>query len=241
MNTSMRFSSTAFGANMVITPSFVIIGKYFRKRKAMAMSLVTIGACFGGTAFPPLIELLLRRYGYTGAMLPVAAAMLSYCVAGLFYRPLEQDVTSSSGRETDRQTCGKGSEAPENNNCVPAQYSPLNGHGPIYTGQKTHSACVVLVCHDKPEVNVEDSPVSTADVTKPRAGCLRRTSECCRRLPGAVSRALGLHLLRHGRLAVFVLLMASSFTCLGICNTFLAALAAETSISRLQVGSSFSP
>ena len=220
---------------MVITPSFVIIGKYFRKRKAMAMSLVTIGACFGGTAFPPLIELLLRRYGYTGAMLPVAAAMLSYCVAGLFYRPLEPDVTSSSGREPDTQ---KDTETPENNNCVPAQYSPMNGHGPIYTGQKDHSACVVLVCHEKPEVNVEDGPVSNAEATKPLGGCLRRTTECCRRVPGAVSRALGLHLLRHGRLAVFVLLMASSFTCLGICNTFLAALAAETGISRLQVGSS---
>lgn len=238
---------TAFGANMVITPSFVIIGKYFRKRKAKAMSLVTIGACFGGTAFPPLIELLLRRYGYTGAMLPVAAAMLIYCVAGLFYRPLQHDGSSASGRqgsETDGQTCvcRKGSETPENNNCVPAQYSRMNGHGPIYTGQKVPSTCVVLFCQDKPDVTkvtVEDCLVSnntttSPDVTKPLS-YLQRTSEFCRRLPGAVSRALGLHLLSHGRLAVFVLLMASSFTCLGICNTFLAALAAEAGISRMQV------
>ena len=226
---------------MVITPSFVIIGKYFRKKKAKAMSLVTIGACFGGIAFPPIIEVLLRRCGYSGAMLPTAATMLLYCVCGLFYRPLVQ--TGSPTRDDTEirgNTHGGVYRKGENNYCAPSQYSQVNAHATqIYTG---HGLCVDGVYNAKPKdatVCIDDRTVFSVTTTPvPRTNpctIVKRMLTYIRRLPGILSQAFGLHLLGHGRLAVFVILMASSFTCLGICNTFLSSLAAEIGVNRTQV------
>ena len=231
---------------MVITPSFVIIGKYFRQKKAKAMSLVTIGACFGGMAFPPIIEVLLRRYGYSGAMLPSAVAMLVYCVSGLFYRPVENKSPSTSALSGSNATkpeaiYRKNSKATENKNGLPLPCTVVNGLGSqIYAGQKAPMTCAVFVCQGKTtstEVLIEDSNGSASPLfgaVKPR-NCAQRLARSTMRIPGMVSRAFGLHLLKNIRLAVFVILMASSFTSLGICNTFLASLAAEVDVSRMQV------
>ena len=242
----MRLSFIAFGANMVITPSFVIIGKYFRQKKAKAMSLVTIGACFGGMAFPPIIEVLLRRYGYTGAMLPSAVAMLVYCVSGLFYRPLGNNGAStgdhtSSGATRPDAVYRKDSKASENNNSLPSQCTHVNALGSrIYAGQKAPIVCAVIVYQGKTsstEVLIDDNTGSASPlfgVGTPR-NYAQRLAKGTTRIPGVVSRAFGLHLLKNLRLAVFVILMASSFTSLGICNTFLSSLAAEVNVSRMQV------
>ena len=205
------------------------------------MSLVTIGACFGGIAFPPIIEILLRRCGYSGAMLPTAATMLLYCVCGLFYRPLVQ-----TGSPTRDDTENKGTirggvyRKGEDNNGFPSQYSQMNGHATqIYTG---HGLCVDGAYQAKPKdatLCEDDRPVfnvaTTPAVRNNHCTIVKRTLTYCKRLPGVLSQAFGLHLLGHGRLAVFVILMASSFTCLGICNTFLSSLAAEIGVNRTQV------
>ena len=101
LNLIVLFSLSAFATNMVTTPSLVIIGQYFRKKKGKAMGLAMLGVSFGGMAFPPLMEYLYREYGYTGTMIIVGGIMFHYCISGLLFRPLVPKLKFPTAIESD--------------------------------------------------------------------------------------------------------------------------------------------
>jgi len=74
---------------MILTPVFIIISEYFKKRRARAMSLAMLGASFGGIALPPLLTHLFSSYDYSGAMLILAGLMFHLCLTGAVFRPVQ--------------------------------------------------------------------------------------------------------------------------------------------------------
>ena len=75
---------------MVLTPCFVIIGEYFKKRRARAMSLAMLGGSLGGMSLPPLLNYLFSQYNYTGTMLIMSGLLFNLCVAGSLFRGLKK-------------------------------------------------------------------------------------------------------------------------------------------------------
>ena len=70
------------------SPAIVHVGQYFNKKRGVATGISTAGSGLGVFIFPPLVEFLFAKYGFTGTFLIVGAAMLNTCVAALLYRPL---------------------------------------------------------------------------------------------------------------------------------------------------------
>ncbi|XP_013406562.2 monocarboxylate transporter 14-like [Lingula anatina] len=74
----------AFGA----TPSAVIVGQYFHKKRALANSIASMGAGIGSLVLPPFLTYLVYHYDYSGQMLIMGAIMLNQVVGGALFRPL---------------------------------------------------------------------------------------------------------------------------------------------------------
>ena len=78
------------GTALAYTPGYIIVGEYFEKRKALAMSLATFASGLGAM-FPPVMLYLFEQYGYSGALLIIAAISLHCCVGGILYKPLSDN------------------------------------------------------------------------------------------------------------------------------------------------------
>ena len=81
-----------FGASLVFSPSLVVVGEYFEKRRGLAIGIATAGSGAGGFCGPLLMIYLFGRYGFSGTLFVVGAIIFNSCVSGALYRPLEQKV-----------------------------------------------------------------------------------------------------------------------------------------------------
>ncbi|XP_013406721.1 monocarboxylate transporter 9 [Lingula anatina] len=77
-----------FGAALCATPSTVIVGQYFHKKRVLANSITSMGAAIGSLVLPPFLTYLVYHYDYSGEMLIMGAIMLNQVVSGALYRPL---------------------------------------------------------------------------------------------------------------------------------------------------------
>ena len=76
---------------MANIPSIIMVGRWFDKRRSLANGLATAGAGVGTFIFAPLLEFLLRKYGFRGTMLVMSSVMLNICVCGSLFRPVLQN------------------------------------------------------------------------------------------------------------------------------------------------------
>ncbi|XP_052069045.1 monocarboxylate transporter 12-like [Mytilus californianus] len=76
------------GKSMANIPSIIMVGRWFDKRRSLANGLATAGAGVGTFIFAPLLEFLLRKYGFQGTMLVMGSVMLNICVCGSLFRPV---------------------------------------------------------------------------------------------------------------------------------------------------------
>ena len=76
------------GSALAYTPTIILVGLYFEKRRSLANGLTVAGSGVGNFAFPPLMRLLLDHYGLGGTLLVMAGCMLNVCVCGALLRPL---------------------------------------------------------------------------------------------------------------------------------------------------------
>ena len=81
-----------FGGSLVFSPSLVIVGEYFEKRRGLATGIAKAGAGAGAFLGPLLMIYLFEHYGFSGTLLIVGAVMFNSCVSGALYRPLEHKV-----------------------------------------------------------------------------------------------------------------------------------------------------
>ncbi|KAI0217199.1 Monocarboxylate transporter 14 [Lamellibrachia satsuma] len=75
------------GFGMMYLPAIVIVGFYFDRRRSLATGFSVCGSSIGGFIVPPVLEHLIRRYGWKHTSLCVAGTMLLGSVAGLLFKP----------------------------------------------------------------------------------------------------------------------------------------------------------
>ena len=83
----MHFN-TGIGKSMAYTPSIVMVGQWFDKRRSLANGLSVAGAGIGTFAFAPLLEYLLAEYSFQETMMIMSAVMLHICICGSLFRPV---------------------------------------------------------------------------------------------------------------------------------------------------------
>lgn len=84
----ISFGLTAgIGSGMAYLPAIVMVGQYFKKRRALAQGLSTTGTGFGTFIMTLLLKYLCTEYGWRNAMLIHGAVNLNLCVCGALMRP----------------------------------------------------------------------------------------------------------------------------------------------------------
>ncbi|XP_070554060.1 monocarboxylate transporter 13-like [Ptychodera flava] len=76
------------GHGMVSTPTFAVLGTYFKRRLGMANSLSLTGMGAGYIAFSPLNQILLENYGWRGWFILIAAINGNLFVCAALIRPI---------------------------------------------------------------------------------------------------------------------------------------------------------
>ncbi|CAK8674238.1 monocarboxylate transporter 2-like [Clavelina lepadiformis] len=97
---------TGVGLGMSFVASPVVIGFYFKKRRALATNLASMGASVGTFALCPLNAHLIKEFALPGHFLIFGAIYLNLCVCGALMRPLslensKRDHMNGEGIEAD--------------------------------------------------------------------------------------------------------------------------------------------
>jgi len=95
---------------MMLMSSMVLLQQYFNRRRALAVSIASLGFSVGGVTFGPLTAILLEVFAVRGTLLIIAAIYLQMSVFCCLFRPAPghrglgtagqtKSVTSSHGRQ----------------------------------------------------------------------------------------------------------------------------------------------
>ncbi|KAJ7394426.1 hypothetical protein OS493_000235 [Desmophyllum pertusum] len=100
----------AFGGCCVYTAVFVIVPKYFLKRRSLATGMIASGPGAGTFVMSPILALSIEGLGWRGAFFVMAGLIAIVCVLGCAFDPntpentAEGDVCGSTrGNETERK------------------------------------------------------------------------------------------------------------------------------------------
>ena len=74
------------GNSLIYLPSVVIVGVYF-ERRALTTGIAVCGSGVGTIVFAPLVDYLLKVYGWRSTLLIEAGLLLNCCVSAAFYLP----------------------------------------------------------------------------------------------------------------------------------------------------------
>ena len=80
---------TGLGHCFIYTPSNIIIGAYFEKRRALATALVGVGACLSGFVLPPIMRWLFAEFRVSGGLLIIGSISMNACAGAMAMRPLK--------------------------------------------------------------------------------------------------------------------------------------------------------
>ncbi|XP_077989423.1 monocarboxylate transporter 12-like [Glandiceps talaboti] len=73
---------------LTVIPTGACLGRYFRRRYALANSIAVIGSGVSSFTMPLLCRLLIDSYGWRGTMIVLAAVSANFCVAATLLRPI---------------------------------------------------------------------------------------------------------------------------------------------------------
>ena len=77
------------GFGLINLPAIVVVSTYFKKRKALACSIVSCGSGFGTLFMAPVITILDSKFGW-GYTFMMIGVLMSMCVPlGLLFGPIE--------------------------------------------------------------------------------------------------------------------------------------------------------
>ncbi|XP_075939264.1 monocarboxylate transporter 12-B-like [Anarhichas minor] len=79
---------TGLGFALSYTPAIAMVGRYFSERKALAYGIAMSGSGIGTFVLAPVVQLLLERYSWRGALLILGGLVSNLCVCGALMRPL---------------------------------------------------------------------------------------------------------------------------------------------------------
>ncbi|XP_003394465.1 monocarboxylate transporter 12 [Bombus affinis] len=91
------------GAGLSFPPTVYIVTSYFVRLRGLANGLCISGSALGSIFLPPILGILLREYGYRGAVLIMGAVTLNVWASALLYEPVERHMVpaSSSSKSND--------------------------------------------------------------------------------------------------------------------------------------------
>lgn len=95
------------GKSLAYQPGLVVVGQHFTKKRGIAVGLATAGGGIGTLILPPLFEVLLTIYGFSGGLLILSGVALQICVSGMLYgdpglKKQEQPLRSSEDECIDK-------------------------------------------------------------------------------------------------------------------------------------------
>ncbi|XP_014674211.1 PREDICTED: monocarboxylate transporter 3-like [Priapulus caudatus] len=93
-----HFIRIGFGAGMINSPSKVINGSYFNKKRSLANGLVSISTAVGSLVGPLLCIKLLEMYTWHGTLIILAGIYLQTVAASALFRPIPK-----AAKETQRK------------------------------------------------------------------------------------------------------------------------------------------
>ncbi|XP_066994368.2 uncharacterized protein [Anabrus simplex] len=87
------------GLGLVAPSSYLAFNSYFSKRRALAMGLCQAAIGLGFIAAPPIIQLLLEKYGFRGTMLILGGIALNSVLGAMLYQPVQRHMLSCPATE----------------------------------------------------------------------------------------------------------------------------------------------
>ena len=75
------------GSSMCYVPTFLMVGRYFERRKSLANGIITAGSAVGALVMGPTINMLLERFGWRNTMRIIGGVGCAMVLAALTYRP----------------------------------------------------------------------------------------------------------------------------------------------------------
>ena len=69
--------NTGVGLGLLYLPPIVMVGQYFRSKRALATGIAVCGSGIGAFVFAPLVEHLIEIYTWKGAMWIIAGITLN--------------------------------------------------------------------------------------------------------------------------------------------------------------------
>ena len=95
---------TGIGCGFGYVSTVAIIGKYFKKRFAIANSISSSGNALAIIVFPVLARFLNDIYNWNGTMLVFASIIANICAMGMLFRPVQQ-TSSRRGANKHAVSC----------------------------------------------------------------------------------------------------------------------------------------
>ncbi|XP_078695381.1 monocarboxylate transporter 13-like isoform X2 [Branchiostoma floridae x Branchiostoma belcheri] len=99
---------TGVGFSLMLTPCLTMVGRYFKKRRALANGIGVTGTGLGTFILPPFFQYITDEYGWRGALLITAGVALQGLVIGALLRPiyLKDDLKNRVTKSTrDKSGC----------------------------------------------------------------------------------------------------------------------------------------
>lgn len=85
------------GFALSYTPAVAMVGMYFSKKKALAYGLAMSGSGIGTFVLAPVVQLLIDRYSWRGALLILGGLVSHLCVCAALLKPVEKQEPGGKG------------------------------------------------------------------------------------------------------------------------------------------------
>ncbi|XP_053403427.1 monocarboxylate transporter 12-like [Mercenaria mercenaria] len=96
-----------FGFGMVFLSGYVATGKYFKKRRALAVGITFCGGGIGTFVFLPVARLIIDTFGWRGSMFILAGVTLNECVCASLLRPFVEGDAEVNEAEVEEDSKNK--------------------------------------------------------------------------------------------------------------------------------------
>ncbi|XP_026668305.1 uncharacterized protein LOC108623674 isoform X3 [Ceratina calcarata] len=77
------------GAGLIYVPAVITTGFYFERWRALATGIAVCGSGIGAFMLAPISDLLIKQFGWRGALLFQAGMLLNCAIFGAMFRPLK--------------------------------------------------------------------------------------------------------------------------------------------------------
>uniref|UniRef100_A0A182Q0B3 Major facilitator superfamily (MFS) profile domain-containing protein n=1 Tax=Anopheles farauti TaxID=69004 RepID=A0A182Q0B3_9DIPT len=91
---------TGLGLGLIYLPAIVSVTMYFERLRSLATGIAVCGSGLGTSIFAPLIETLIQRFQWQGALLAIAGIVLICVLFGLMFKPLVAQPTTDAAAIT---------------------------------------------------------------------------------------------------------------------------------------------